>query len=91
MFISNLYKWINKAITWQKILLEFVKPDDSLCDVADLEPAQVVQCTDKNGIPVITSTVSSGSSCDILCPYEKVKAWVMCDEGEWNDYYHSCK
>lgn len=67
------------------------KPEDTACDVFDLEPGRVLRCTDKDNIPVTaTSEVPPGSSCDIICPYKEVKAWVTCDDGKWNDYYLTC-
>eukprot|EP00105_Crassostrea_gigas_P019111 XP_011437468.1 PREDICTED: uncharacterized protein LOC105335342 [Crassostrea gigas] len=63
-------------------------PDNSSCDVSELEPGRLLRCTDRNNLPVtVAYDVPTGSSCDIICPYKEVKAWVTCDDGRWNDFY----
>ncbi|XP_048737007.2 sushi, von Willebrand factor type A, EGF and pentraxin domain-containing protein 1-like [Ostrea edulis] len=70
------------------LIVKGFKPEDTACDVFDLEPGRVLRCTDKDNIPVTAaSEVPPGSTCDIICPYKEVKAWVTCDDGKWNDYY----
>lgn len=69
-----------------------VQPDNSSCDVSELEPGRLLRCTDRNNLPVtVAYDVPTGSSCDIICPYKEVKAWVTCDDGRWNDFYLQCK
>ncbi|XP_061173455.1 uncharacterized protein LOC133182624 [Saccostrea echinata] len=80
--------WLKKSGQKNQRATDPSSPDHTACDVADLEPGRVLRCSDKDNIPVtIASDVPAGSSCDIICPYKEVKAWVTCDDGKWNDYY----
>jgi hypothetical protein len=77
----------------RKYLLNLIsfQPTETACDVSDLDVGRVLRCTDEDNIPVpAVSEVPSGSSCDIICPYKEVKAWVTCDDGKWDDYYMTC-
>lgn len=65
---------------------------DNTCDVSDLEPGRVLQCTDKELHQVFfESNVPNGASCDIICPYKPVKTIAYCEQGTWNKNYLTCK